>query len=155
MAGVKMQLYWHFTAPSYAPLQTIPESRIYLSNDTADLFVRDFLKFSQGRILADERKADAGEIGRPGEIYRRIRLDSDFGRMQLLVTNGHLPYPFGHEIRGYQVSDLAATLDKAGTVGAKLLFGPFEATDRSSAVLQFPGGYIAEVHSLKGRSPRD
>src|SRR5277367_791650 len=29
--GVNMQLYWHTTPPSYAPLNTIPENRVYLS----------------------------------------------------------------------------------------------------------------------------
>ncbi len=29
--GVNMQLYWHTTPPSYAPLKTIPENRVYLS----------------------------------------------------------------------------------------------------------------------------
>src|SRR6267378_2375702 len=27
--GVNTQLYWHTTAPSYAPLQTVPENRVY------------------------------------------------------------------------------------------------------------------------------
>src|SRR6266704_4126566 len=31
--GVNKQLYWHTTAPSYAPLQTIPENRVYVSQD--------------------------------------------------------------------------------------------------------------------------
>src|ERR1700756_1608287 len=29
--GVNMQLYWHTTPPSYAPLKTIPENRVYVS----------------------------------------------------------------------------------------------------------------------------
>src|SRR5215831_15916176 len=29
--GVNMQLYWHTTAPSYTPLQTVPENRVYVS----------------------------------------------------------------------------------------------------------------------------
>jgi len=37
--------------------------------------------------------------------------------MQVLVTDGHLPYPFGCEITGYQVRDLAATLAKATAAG--------------------------------------
>src|SRR5580700_7027134 len=41
--GVNMQLYWHTTAPSYAPLQTIPENRVYLSASRADEFARSFL----------------------------------------------------------------------------------------------------------------
>ena len=27
--------------------------------------------------------------------------------MTVLVTDGHLPYPFGREMTGYEVSDLA------------------------------------------------
>ncbi len=34
--GVNTQLYWHTTAPSYTPLQTIPENRVYVSPDRVD-----------------------------------------------------------------------------------------------------------------------
>jgi hypothetical protein len=44
--GVRMQLYWHTTAPNYAELQTIPENRVYLSAERADEFVRDFAAFT-------------------------------------------------------------------------------------------------------------
>src|SRR5256884_5520890 len=40
--GVNTQLYWHATAPSYTPLQTIPENRVYVSSDRADAFVSSF-----------------------------------------------------------------------------------------------------------------
>ncbi len=146
--GVKMQLYWHFTAPSYSPLETNPDSRVYLSAASGDVFLRDFLKFSHGRIISDDPKADAGEIGRPGESFRRIRLESGFGRMLVIVTDGHLPYPFGHDVTGYEVHDLAATLDKAKAAGAELVSPKFDATDRSTAIVKFPGGYIAEIHAL-------
>src|ERR1700678_4515842 len=33
--GVVTQFYWHKTAPSYAPLRTIPETRVYVSRDRA------------------------------------------------------------------------------------------------------------------------
>jgi hypothetical protein len=69
--GVKMQLYWHTVAPNSPPLMTVPDNRVYLSRDAADAFVRDFVRFSQGKVIADDAKADAGEIGRPGETYRR------------------------------------------------------------------------------------
>jgi len=72
-----------------------------------------------------------------------------FGNMQVMVTDGHLPYPFGHEITGYQVPDLNATLQKAKAAGVKLLFGPYTAKDRVSAMAEFPGGYVAEVHSVR------
>lgn len=145
--GVKMQLYWHFTAPSYQPLDTVPENRVYVSRDRVDAFVSGFLKFSRGRITSDDRSADAGEIGRAGETYRRIRIESGFGKMQVMVTDGHLPYPYGHEVTGYEVHDFGKTLDKAKAVGATLLSAPFRAPDRDSVMLQFPGGYVAEIHS--------
>lgn len=149
--GVKMQLYWHFTPPTYAPLETIPDNRVYVSPGQADNFVRGFVAFAHGRVVADDKRADAGEIGRPGETYRRIRITSLFGNTQVLVTDGHLPYPFGHELTGYQVKDLGATLDKAKAAGAKILSAPYTASDRITAILEFPGGYIAEVHTLAAR----
>src|SRR5580704_6415478 len=109
--GVKMQLYWHFTAPNYPPLETVPDNRVYVSRDAADKLVASFVRFSHGKVLADDARADAGEIGRAGETYRRIRITSRFGNMQVLVTDGHLPYPFGREIMGYEVRDLVATLE--------------------------------------------
>ncbi|MDB5987026.1 MAG: glyoxalase [Nevskia sp.] len=147
--GVKMQLYWHFTAPAYGTLDSVPDNRVYLSRDRADAFVHAFLKFSHGKVVADDRKANAGEIGRAGETYRCIRIKSVFGKMQVLVTDGHLPYPFGHELTGYEVKNLGQTLDKAKAAGASVLFAPYDAGDRDTAIVQFPGGYIAEVHDLK------
>jgi len=150
--GVKMQLYWHFTAPNYPPLETVPDNRIYVSRDAADKFVASFVRFAHGKVLADDAHADAGEIGRAGETYRRIRITSGFGDMQVLVTDGHLPYPFGHETTGYEVRDLAATLEKAKTAGVKILSAPCATDDgRMSAIVQFPGGYMAEIHSVKAR----
>lgn len=147
--GVKMQLYWHNTAPSYAPLKTIPDNRVYISSDRADEFVRNFMLFSHGKVVEDNKQASGAEIGRPNSTFRRIRIESPFGKMQVMVTDGHLPYPFGWEITGYQVDDLNATLTKASNSGAKLLAKPYDAGDRNTAILQFPGGYIAEVHDIK------
>jgi hypothetical protein len=149
--GVKMQLYWHFKPSTNPPLETIPDNRVYVSADQADNFVRDFVAFAQGKIVADDKHADAGEIGRPGETYRRIRITSLFGNMQVLVTDGHLPYPFGHELTGYQVQDVSAMLEKAKAAGAKVLSAPYKTSDRTTAIVEFPGGYIAEVHSLNAR----
>jgi predicted enzyme related to lactoylglutathione lyase len=149
--GVKMQLYWHFTAPSYAALDSVPDNRVYVSTDRADAFTDSFLKFSHGRVISDDRKANGGEIGRAGETYRRIRLESVFGKMQVLVTDGHLPYPFGWEMTGYEVKDLAATLEKAKASGVRVLSSAYDAGDRDTVIVQFPGGYIAEIHDLKAR----
>src|ERR1700741_3229745 len=146
--GVNTQLYWHTTAPSYAPLQTIPENRVYLSPERVDAFVRSFLAFSLGRVVSDESRAPGVEIGRPTETYRRVRIESKFGKLTALVTDGHLPYPYGRETAGYEVTNLADTLTKAKASGVDVLVPPYKTDQRESAVVQFPGGYIAEIHSV-------
>ena len=145
--GFRTQLYWHFTPPKAAPLAMVPDNRVYLSPDSADAFVADFLNFSHGKVIEDDRDADAGQIGRPGEVFRRIRIRSGFGNMLIFVTDGHLPYPFGREVTGYGVVDLDATLAKARASGATILSKPYAVSDGRSAMLQFPGGYIAEIHA--------
>jgi predicted enzyme related to lactoylglutathione lyase len=145
--GVNMQLYWHTTAPNYATLQTIPENRVYVSPDRADAFIRSFLAFSGGKVAGDDPKAPGIEIGRPSDTYRRVRIASTFGNVAVLVTDGHLPYPYGLELTGYETTDLDATLTKAKSAGARVLVEPYSADDRRSALVQFPGGYIAEIHA--------
>ena len=146
--GVNTQLYWHTTAPSYAPLQTIPENRVYVSQDRVDAFVRSFLAFSHGSLVSDEPRAPGVEIGRPTEPYRRVRIESRFGKLTALVSDGHLPYPYGREMTGYEVTNLTGTLIKAKASGADVLVPPYKTDERESAVVQFPGGYIAEIHSV-------
>jgi hypothetical protein len=146
--GVKMQLYWHFVAPSYEPLSSVPENRIYISPDRIDNFTHAFIHFSRGQVISDDWHANGAELGKPGQPYRRIRIESKFGKMQIMATDGHLPYPFGHDICGYGVSDLNDTLAKARSHGATVLVEPVELTDRRTAVVQFPGGFIAEIHSV-------
>ena len=145
--GVNMQLYWHTTAPNYATLQTIPENRVYVSPDRADAFIRSFVLFSGGTVVGDDAQAPGVEIGRPSETYRRVRIASTFGNVAVLVTDGHLPYPYGRELTGYETLDLDTTLAQAKLAGARVLVEPYSADDRRSAFVQFPGGYIAEVHA--------
>ncbi len=148
--GVNMQLYWHTTPPHYAALATVPENRLYLSNEKADVFIHDFLAFSGGTVTSDEAAAPGVEIGRPGATYRRVRITSDFGKAVVLVTDGHLPWPYGRDTTGYEVADLIATLSKAVASGARVLVAPYRSDRRDAAVVQFPGGYIAEVHAAAG-----
>jgi len=146
--GVNTQLYWHTTAPSYTPLQTVPENRVYVSPDSVDAFVRSFLAFSHGRVVSDEARAPGVEIGRPAETYRRVRIESKFGKLTAFVTEGHLPYPYGREMTGYEVANLAETLTKAKATGADVLVPPYKTEERDAVVVRFPGGYIAEIHSV-------
>ncbi len=150
--GVNTQLYWHTTAPSYAPLQTVPENRVYVSPDRVDAFVRSFVAFSHGSVVSDEPRAPGVEIGRPTEIYRRVRIESKFGKLTALATDGHLPYPYGRETTGYEVTNLTDTLTKAKTAGVEILVGPYTVDQRTAAIVQFPGGYIAEIHSITGKT---
>jgi predicted enzyme related to lactoylglutathione lyase len=149
--GVNMQLYWHTTAPNYPALETVPENRVYVSADRPTAFVRDFVAFSHGKVVSDERHAPGIEIGRSQEIFRRIRIESVFGRMTVLVTDGHLPFPYGLETTGYETTNLKDTLDKARASGAKVLVEPYASDGRNAAMVQFPGGYIAEIHDIAAK----
>jgi predicted enzyme related to lactoylglutathione lyase len=146
--GVNMQLYWHTRKPAYAPFRNVPENRVYVPADRVSSFVRGFVAFSHGRVVSDNAHAAGVEIGRPTDTYRRIRISSGFGRMTVLVTDGHLPYPYGHEMTGYEVANLSDTIDKAKTAGARVLVEPYRSEGREAAIVRFPGGYIAEIHAL-------
>ena len=63
------------------------------------------------------------------------------------MTDGQLPYPFGRELTGYEVTNLGETLAKAKGAGATILVAPYQADQRQASFVQFPGGYIAEIHS--------
>lgn len=145
--GLHMQFYWHTTVPQYAPLQSVPETRVYVSPESAQTFVREFVAFSRGRVVSDVARAPGVEIGRPSDTYRRVRLESKFGRITVLATDGHLPFPYGRELTGYEVTDLSTTLSKAKAAGVKVLVEPYTADSRVAALVEFPGGYIAEIHS--------
>jgi hypothetical protein len=67
--------------------------------------------------------------------------------MTVLVTDGHLPYPYGREITGYEVANLSDTLAKGKAAGVTVLVDPYTADGRQAAMIAFPGGYVAEIHS--------
>jgi predicted enzyme related to lactoylglutathione lyase len=144
--GVNMQLYWHTIKPSYAELQRVPENRVYVSPVRVDDFLRSFLAFSHGKVVSDDPHAPGMEIGRPNDTYRCIRIESSFGKLIVLVTDGHLPYPYGRELTGYEVSKLTDALAKAKSLGVTIIVEPYSSRGRTSAIVQFPGGYLAEIH---------
>jgi predicted enzyme related to lactoylglutathione lyase len=145
--GVNMQLYWHDTKPAYAEFQMVPDNRVYVSKERADAFVQSFVRFAHGTVVADETKAPGAEIGRPNETYRRIRVESPFGKLLAIATDGHLPYPYGHEMAGYEVADLPATLAKARAAGVTVLIEPHAFDGGQATIVRFPGDYIAEIHA--------
>ncbi|MFF2147369.1 glyoxalase [Kitasatospora sp. NPDC058190] len=144
--GIDAQLYWHTTAPSYRPLDSVPENRVYVPVGSLHAFLHSYLRFTGGRVVSDDSRAPGQELGMPGTTYHRIGITSPFGDTVVLATDGHLPYPFGRELTGYQVDDLTTTLARATAAGAQVLWGPQATADRDSALVQFPGGYVAEIH---------
>jgi hypothetical protein len=146
--GVNTQLYWHFKTPSYQPFQAIPENRVYVSAARVAEFLQSFLAFSHGKIISDDPHSPGVEIGRSSDFYRRIRVESLFGKLSIFVTDGHLPYPYGRETTGYEVSSLAGTLAKAQSLGVSVLVPPYTSDGRTAAMVEFPGGYIAEIHEI-------
>lgn len=145
--GVNMQLYWHTTPPSYPALTTIPENRVYVSPERETDFIQHFVAFSHGRIAGDDVHAPGIEIGRKSDTFHRVRISSGYGIVIVLITDGHLPYPYGREVTGYEVADLRETLAKGKAAGVTVLDGPYTSSARNIAIVQFPGGYIAEIHS--------
>ncbi|MRW88016.1 glyoxalase [Pseudoduganella sp. FT26W] len=144
--GVNMQLYWHTKSPTYPPLHSVPDNRVYVSKVSGDKFIGQFKQFAHARVVADD-KIDGAEIGRAGEQVRRVQLSSGYGKMMVFVSDGKLPFPYGRETTGYQVDDVAATLEKAAANGVKVLVAPVKTSQGNvSAMLEFPGGYISEIH---------
>jgi hypothetical protein len=146
--GINMQVYWHTTKPAYPAFQAIPENRVYVSAVRAADFLRSFLAFSHGKIVSDDLHAPGIEIGRPNDTFRRVRVESLFGKLTVFVTDGHLPYPYGWELTGYEVSSLSDTLAKAELLGVSILVQPYSSSGRTAAIVEFPGGYVAEVHEI-------
>jgi predicted enzyme related to lactoylglutathione lyase len=147
--GVNMQLYWHTKTPSYEPLRHVPENRIYLPAASAAKFVQAFTRFAHGKVVSDDAKASLTELGGTSGTYRRIRIESGYGKATVLVTDGHLVWPYGREVTGYEVDDLTAALARATQSGAQIVVPAHDEGDRHAAMLQFPGGYLAEIHAAR------
>jgi hypothetical protein len=144
--GVNMQLYWHTVKPSYAALTTVPENRVYLTADAADGFIAAWVGYAKGKVTADDRTVPGDVVGQPGKTIRTVAIDSGFGKMEVIVSDGQLPWPYGRDMTGYAVADVSATLAKATAAGAQVLVPAHPAPGRVTAMVRFPGGYIAEIH---------
>jgi hypothetical protein len=104
----------------------------------------------QDRFRRPER---TGHRGGPAKGYLPPRADrSTFGKIAVLVTDGQLSYPYGREMIGYEVTNIADTVSKAKAAGATILVDPYTADRRQAAIVSFPGGYIAEIHSAASQA---
>jgi predicted enzyme related to lactoylglutathione lyase len=74
-----------------------------------------------------------------------IRSFLAFSHGKVTADDPHAPY--GRETTGYEVENLTDTLAKATSAGSTILVAPYNADRRSAAMVQFPGGYIAEIHA--------
>ena len=127
--------------------ETIPENRVYVSPERATAFVHSFLEFSHGKVVSDDRRRRASRSGGRPTTIAGSGFRSTFGKLTVLVTDGHLPYPYGREMTGYEVGEPGGDLGKAKDAGVAVLAAPITADKRNAAMVQFPGGYIAEIHS--------
>ena len=71
-----------------------------MSPDRIEDFVHDFGAFAQAKVISDDHKAPGLEIGRPNDVYRRVRMDSLFGKVTVLATTVIFPIPTGAKQRG-------------------------------------------------------
>jgi hypothetical protein len=99
------------------------------------------LEYGAGRLIDVQEGPNTSDIGnsRPAKSS---------------LVDGHLPYPYGRELTGYEVANLTDTLTKAKAAGVEILVAPFTADQRTSSIVQFPGGYIAEIHSITTKPSR-
>lgn len=143
--GSALQLYEPPAEMGFPVVQHVPEARLYLGPRTIDPFLEAFATVTLGSVVRDDREADASEVGHEG-TFRRVEFESGYGRLLVLQTNGHQPYPYGWDFTGFAVDDLARKLDAATIAGAQVLIEPHEANGRTSAMVQFRGGFVAELH---------
>ncbi|WP_321968454.1 glyoxalase [Burkholderia cepacia] len=144
--GIKSQFYHTNQPRSEPPLRSVPEQRVYLSGNDADKYIIGYLRFTGGRVIKDIRNANGIDIGEPNKTYRLVKLQSTIGKVTILVTDGHMPYPYGIEHDGFEVPGLAAALQNAMNLGATPLTKPIYANGRTGVIVSFPGGFIAELH---------
>ena len=88
-------------------------------------------------------RAVPGVAGRLGAVAVGMR-------GKIFLFGGYIVDNQGGQIK-YQVQDLTATLKKATTAGVKILSAPYTTEDRTTAIVEFPGGYVAETHSVTTR----
>jgi hypothetical protein len=121
---------------------------VYISPWRLADFLKGYVAFSHGKIISSDSHAPGVEVGRPNETVWRVRIESQFGKLTVFMSDGHMPYPYGRETTGFEVANLAETLAKAKGLGVKVLVEPFKSGDRTAAMVEFPGGYIAEIHEI-------
>jgi hypothetical protein len=116
--GVNMQLYWHTT-----PRAMLPWPRFPRTGSTCPPIgpMRSSATSSRSPKEGRERRRNGSRVRLAGRTRRTDGCASRslFGKVTVLVTDGHLPYPYGREFTGYEVADLDMTLAKAKAAGSE------------------------------------
>lgn len=84
-------------------------------------------------------------------MLRRVHIEATFGKLSLFVTDGHQPYPYGHEMTGYEVSSLSDTVAKAEAEAHGAWRGGVGRAVYQRAPRVGDGGILGQ---LRGRDPR-
>ena len=117
-----MQLYWHTTKPSYAALRD-HSGKSGLCIARTGRCVRPQFPSILARTRSYRTTRGLRVWKSAGQAIPTDASESSsvFGKMTVFVTDGHLPYPYGRELTGYEVSNLKDTLAKATDAGVKSL----------------------------------
>src|SRR5258707_593595 len=117
-------------------------THVYVSNEDIDAFVNSFLATFGGKASP---RAVFTVTPTPSKTASQY-VQTPVGMLSVFAFQTPIPYPFGDERTGYLVTDIAATLAKAEAAGAKVLFTPYQTGKGKTSIVEFPGGYIAEIH---------
>jgi hypothetical protein len=58
------------------------------------------------------------------------------------------PAPSSTSSTGYEVSSLTDTLAKTESLGVGIFVQPYSSSGRTAAIVEFPGGYVEEIHEV-------
>jgi len=138
--GVKMQLYWHFK-PSTNPPPRVHSGQPRLRvRDQADNFVRAFVRFAARRHRSPiTRRPTLLKSGARERTYRRIRIASLFGNMQVLCHGRTFAVSVrsrDHGLRGGRSFRNARGKRKAA--GAQILSAPIRSPTEARLSWNFP-----------------
>jgi hypothetical protein len=130
---------------------------VYVAPDEFDHLVRSVLATFGGTA---SKQVVMTMTPTPSSTVSQLIL-TPVGTISVFGFKTSIPFPFGLERTGYLVSamdaalraaratgtDVADTIRKAKNAGVTFLLAAYQSDHRQAAMVQFPGGYIAEIHS--------
>jgi hypothetical protein len=89
-------------------------------NRFSELIIEGRLK--PGSMSAFACYRPVNRCDKPNETFRSA-IESTFGKMTVLVTDGQLPYPYGRELAGYEVGRSGQYAGQGKNAGVAVLVG--------------------------------